>query len=40
MKMAINVNEYGTGERCVYMFRYTYSGIRIINMQIEKGSDI
>ena len=24
------------GGKCVYMFRYTYAGIRIINMQIEK----
>jgi len=36
MKMAINVNEYGTGGRRVYMFRHTYAGIRIINIQIEK----
>jgi len=36
MKMAINVYEYGRGGKCVYMFRYTYAGIRIINMQIEK----
>jgi len=36
MKMAINVYEYGRGEKCVYMFRYTYAGIGIINMQIEK----
>jgi len=36
MKMAINVYEYGRGEKCVYMFRYTYAGIRIINKQIEK----
>jgi len=36
MKMAINVNKYGTGGRCVYMFRYTHTGIRKINMQIEK----
>ena len=31
--MAINVNHYGTGGRCVYMFKYAYAGIRIINMQ-------
>jgi len=36
MKMAINMNEYGTRGRHVYSFRYTYAGIRIINMQIEK----
>jgi len=36
MKMAINVNEYGTGGRCVYMFKYTYAGIRIVNTQIGK----
>ena len=36
MKMAINVDENGTGGRCVYMFRYTYAGIRIINMEVEK----
>ena len=36
MKTAINVDENGTGGRCVYMFRYTYAGIRIPNIQIEK----
>jgi len=36
MKMAINVNEYGTGGRCVYIFRYTYAGIRLVNIPIEK----
>ena len=36
MKKAINVFDYGRGGKCVYMFRYTYAGIRIINMQIEK----
>jgi len=43
MKVAINVNENGTGGsengtggRCVYMFGYTYAGLRIINMRIEK----
>ena len=35
MKMAINVYEYGRGGKCVHMFRHTYAGIRIINMQIE-----
>jgi len=28
MKVAINVYEYGRGGKCVYMFRYTYAGIR------------
>jgi len=36
MKRAINVYEYGRGGKCVYMFRYTFAGIRIINIQIEK----
>ena len=36
MKMAIDVYEYGRGAKCACMFRYTYAGIRIINMQIEK----
>jgi hypothetical protein len=36
MKMAINVYEYGRRGKYVYMFRYTYAGIRLINMQIEK----
>ena len=36
MKMASNVYEYGRGGKCVYMFRYTYAGIRIKNMEIEK----
>jgi len=35
--MVIDVHEYGRGGRCVHMFRYTYAGIKIINMQIEKG---
>jgi len=37
MNMAINVYEYGRGGKCVYMFRYTYAGIRITKMQIERG---
>ena len=37
MNMAANVYEYGRGGKCVYMFRYTYAGIRIIMMQIKKG---
>ena len=36
MKMAINVYEYGRGGRCVYIFKHTYAGIRIINIQIGK----
>jgi len=36
MNMAINVYGYGRGGKCVYMFRYTYAGIRIIKMQMEK----
>jgi len=36
MKLTINVYEYGRGGKCVYMFRYTYAGIRMINMQIER----
>ena len=34
--MAIDMYKYGRGGKCVYMFRYTYAGIRIIYMQIEK----
>ena len=37
MNMAINVYEDGRGGKCVCMFRYTYAGIRILNMQIEEG---
>ena len=40
MKMAINVNEYGTGGSCIYIFRYTYAGIRIINMRQKRRTDI
>ena len=36
IKMATNVYECGRGVKCLYMFRYTYAAIRIINMQIEK----
>ena len=36
MKRARNVYEYGRGGKCVYMFKYTFAGIRIINIQIEK----
>ena len=34
--MTINVYEYGRGGKCACIFRYTYAGIRIINIQIEK----
>jgi len=37
MNMAINVYEYGRGGKCVYMFTYTYAGIREMKMQMEKG---
>jgi len=41
MNMALNVYEYGRRGKCVYMFRYTYAGIRIIIIQIKKrGTDI
>jgi len=36
MNMAINVYEYGSAGKCLCMFRYTYTGIRIINIQKEK----
>jgi len=36
MNMAINVYEYGREGKCVFLFRYTYAGIRIINIHIEK----
>jgi len=36
MKKAINLCDYGRDWKCVYMFKYTYAGTRIINMQIEK----
>jgi len=37
MNMAINVYEDERRGKCVCMLRYTYAGIRIINMQIEDG---
>jgi len=37
MNMIINVNKYGNGGKCVCMLWYTYAGIRITNIQIEKG---
>jgi len=36
VNVAINVYEYGRGGKCVYMFRYTYAGVRLIKMQMEK----
>jgi len=36
MNIAINVCKYGGGRKCVYMFRYTYAGIRPMKMQMEK----
>jgi hypothetical protein len=36
MNMAANVYEYGRGGKCVYIFRYTYAGMRIIMIQIKK----
>jgi len=36
MNMAMSVYEYGRGDRCVYMFRHTYAGIREMQMQMEK----
>jgi len=38
MKIAIIVYEYGRGERCVYMFKYTYAGIREMDLQMSKES--
>jgi len=38
MNMAIIVYEYGRGGKCVYMFRYTYTGIRKMKMQIKKDN--
>jgi len=35
--MAINVNKYGRVRKCVCMFRYTFAGIRIMEMDIERG---
>ena len=38
MNMVISVYEleYGRGGKCVYMFKYTYAGIREMKMQMEK----
>ena len=35
MNMARNVYEYGREGKCVCLFRCTYAGIKIINIQIE-----
>ena len=40
MNTTINVYEDGRGRKCVCMFRYTYAGIRILNMQIGEVTDI
>jgi len=32
MNMEINMDECGRGGKCVYMFRYTYAGIREMKM--------
>jgi len=36
MNMAANVYESGRGGKCVYIFRYTYAGMRIIMIQFKK----
>jgi len=36
MNMAINVHECGRGGKRVYMFRYTYAGMKETKMQMEK----
>ena len=36
MNMAINVYEDARGGKCVYMFRYTYAGIREMKIEMEK----
>jgi hypothetical protein len=38
MNIAINVNKYGRGGKCSYMFRYTYAGSREMKMQMKKES--
>jgi len=37
MNTVIKVYEHGRGGKCVCMLRYTYAGMKIINMKIEKG---
>ena len=36
MNMAANVYKYGRGGKCVYIFRYTYAGMRMIITKIKK----
>ena len=36
MNMAINVYEDARGGKCVYMFKYTYAGIREMKIEMEK----
>jgi len=36
MNMARNVYEYEREGQCIYMFRYTYAGIREMKMQVEQ----
>ena len=40
MNMAIIVYKYGRGGKCVYMFTYTFAGIREMKMQTEKEDSI
>jgi len=36
MNMARNVYEYEREGQCIYMFRYTYAGIREMKMHMER----
>ena len=36
MNMEISVYEYGREGKCIYMFRFTYAGIREMKMQMKK----
>jgi len=36
MEMTMNVCQYRRGGECVWLFIYTYAGIRIIDMHLEK----
>jgi len=36
MNMATNVYKYGREGKCVYIFKYTYAGMRIIMIQMKK----
>ena len=40
MSMAIIVYEYGRGGKCVYMFRFTYAGIREMKMKMGRSLGI